>query len=150
MRKRTVILTVAGIAVIGAVGAGFSLRNRTGAEQVVEVEPVARRTVVQTVNATGKIQPVTQVNISADVSAKITRLLVEEGDWVEKGQLLVELDRENHVAAVESAEANLRVANSNVDLARENMLKSEKDHERTVQLFEKDLESQATLDTTYG
>lgn len=83
-------------------------------------------------NATGKIQPVTQVNVSADVSAKITRLLVQEGDWVEKGQLLVELDRENHVAAVESTEASLRVAESNVDLARENMLKAENDHERTT------------------
>ena len=57
---------------------------------------------------TGRIQPVTQVNISADVSAKITRLAVKEGDWVEKGQFLLELDRERYVAEVESAEANLR------------------------------------------
>lgn len=150
MRKRTIIFTVVGIAVIGVAGVGMSLKNRTGGELQVEIEPVGRRTVTQTVNATGKIQPVTQVNISADVSAKITRLLVEEGDWVEKGQLLVELDRENHVAAVESAEANLRVAASNVDLARENMIKAQKDHERTEQLFEKKLESQATLDSTYA
>ncbi len=150
MRKRPVILTVAGIAVIAAIVVGFNLKNRAGDDQVVEVEPVARRTVTQTVNATGKIQPVTQVNISADVSAKITRLSVKEGDWVEKGQLLVELDRERYVAAFESAEANLRVAESNVDLARENMLKAQKDHERTSQLFEKNLESQATLDSTYA
>jgi len=150
MRKRPVILTVVGVAVVAATVGGFSLKNRAGDDQIVEVEPVARRTVVQTVNATGKIQPVTQVNISADVSAKIIHLSVEEGDWVEKGQLLVELDRENHVASVESAEASLRVAKSNVNLARENMLKAEKDHERTLQLFEKKLESQATLDTAYA
>lgn len=150
MRKSRIIFSVAGIAVVGAIVVAVSLKNRTTQDQVVEVEPVGRRTVVQTVNATGKIQPVTQVNISADISAKITRLLVEEGDWVEKGQLLVELDRENHAAAVESAEANHRVAQSNVDLARENMLKAQKDHERTEQLFEKNLESQATLDTTYA
>ena len=82
MRKRPVILTVIGIAVIAATVVGFRLKNRSGDGQVVEVEPVARRTVVQTVNATGKIQPVTQVNISADVSAKITSLSVVEGDWV--------------------------------------------------------------------
>ncbi len=62
---------------------------------------------MQTVNATGKIQPMIQVNISADVSAKITRLEVEEGQWVEQGTLLVELDRERYLASVESAEANL-------------------------------------------
>ncbi|MCK5378004.1 MAG: efflux RND transporter periplasmic adaptor subunit [Acidobacteria bacterium] len=150
MRKRPVILTVIGIAVIAATVVGFRLNNRSGDGQVVEVEPVARRTVVQTVNATGKIQPVTQVNISADVSAKITSLSVVEGDWVEKGQLLIELDRERYVAAVESTEANLRVAEANVVLARENMVKAQKDHERTAQLFEKSLESQATLDTTYA
>jgi len=150
MRKRPVILTVVGIAVIAAIVIGFSLKNRASDELTVEIEPVARRTVTQTVNATGKIQPVTQVNISADVSAKITSLSVEEGDWVEKGQLLVELDRERYVAALESSEANLRVAQANVVLARENMIKAQKDHERTSQLFEKNLESQATLDTTYA
>ncbi|MEN8165037.1 MAG: efflux RND transporter periplasmic adaptor subunit, partial [Acidobacteriota bacterium] len=150
MWKRRVILSIVGIVVMAAVAVGFGVRNRTSDDLTVEVEPVGRRTVTQTVNATGKIQPVTQVNISADVSAKITRLSVEEGGWVEKGQLLVELDRERYVAAFESGEANLRVAEANVDLARENMLKAQKDHERTSQLFEKNLESQATLDTTYA
>jgi len=150
MRKRRAILSVIAVVIIAAVVVGFSLRNRKSDTQAVEVEAIARRTVVQTVNATGRIQPVTQVNISADVSAKITRLPVEEGDWVEKGKLLVKLDSERYVAAVESGEANLRVAQANVDLARENMIKAQKDHERTTQLFERNLESQATLDSTYA
>ncbi len=150
MRKRPVIFTVAGIGVITAIVVGFNLKNRTSSELTVDIEQVGLRTVIQTVNATGKIQPVTQVNISADVSAKITHLSVKEGDWVEKGQLLVELDRERYVAALESSEANLRVAEANVVLARENMIKAQKDHDRTSQLFEKNLESQAALDTTYA
>ncbi len=150
MRKRRVVFALLAVLVIAAVTIGFSLRKRGADAQAVEVEPVTRRTIVQTVNATGKIQPVTQVNISADVSAKITRITVKEGDWVEKGALLVELDRERYVAATESAEANLRVAEAQVDLAKENMVKASKDHERTSQLFAKDLESQAALDTTYA
>jgi HlyD family secretion protein len=90
------------------------------------------------------------VNISADVSAKITHLGVEEGDWVEKGQLLLELDRERYVASVESAQASLNAALANVNLARENMNKAVKDHDRTQQLHQQELESEASLDTSYA
>jgi len=101
-------------------------------------------------SATGKVQPMIQVNISADVSAKITRLDVEEGQWVEQGTLLVELDSERYLAAVESAEANLSAAQANANLARENMIKAEKDYERTKELFNRKLESQSVLDSVYA
>jgi HlyD family secretion protein len=140
-----------GVVVVVAIIAFASLGRNGGDKGVaVEVEPVGKRTVIQTVTATGKIQPMIQVNISADVSAKITQLGVEEGDWVEKGTLLVELDRERYVAAVDSAEANLRAGQAQANLARENMIKAEKDYERTRQLYEKNLESQAVLDTMYA
>jgi HlyD family secretion protein len=116
----------------------------------VELEPVASRQVVQTVTGTGKIQPMVQVKISADVSAKITRLEVKEGEWVEQGTLLVELDREAYLAAVESSEANLSAAQAGTNLARENMVKAEKDYARTKELFERSLESQAVLDSMYA
>ena len=150
MKKRNVVIPTVLVLVVAAVSIAFSLREHHGDELTVQVQPAERRTIVQKVTATGKIQPVTQVNISADVSAKITRLTVKEGDWVEKGTLLVELDRERYVAAVESAEASLRAAEANANLARENMVKAEKDWERTDQLFAKHLESQAMLDTAYA
>jgi HlyD family secretion protein len=75
------------------------------------------------------------VNISADISAKIIVLPVEEGDWVEKGQLMVRLDQERFVATVERAEANLRSTESNALLAKENMLKAEKDYQRARGAF---------------
>jgi len=100
------------------------------------------------VSATGRIQPKTQVNISADVSAKITRLPAAEGDWVEKGTLLVELERERYLAAVESAEANLRVAQANAVVTRENRIKAEKDFARIKELYDRELETQAQLDAT--
>lgn len=116
----------------------------------VQTAKVERQKIVETVTATGRIQPKTQVKISADVAAKITNLPVKEGDWVEQGQLLVQLDRERFQAAVESAEANLRSNESNAVLARENLTKAEKDYQRTRELFEQNLESQAALDQTYA
>ena len=148
--KKVLLIGLPILAVV--VIAGFTLASRSrGVEGIeVETEGVARRQVVQTVTATGKVQPMIQVNISADVGAKITRLEVEEGEWVEQGTLLVELDRERYLAAVESAEANLSAAQANANLARENMIKAEKDFERTKELFDRNLESQSVLDSVYA
>ena len=88
----------------------------------------------------------TQIRISADVSAKIIALHVEEGEAVEEGQLLVELDRERFEAAVESAEALVRSAESNARLNQQNMLKAEKDYDRSRDVVSRKLESQAVLD----
>jgi len=150
-RKRfPILIVVVLIAVAAAIAAEWIASHREPKGLEVETEPIGRRQVVETVTATGKIQPMTQVNISADVSAKITHLAVKEGDWVEKGQLLLELDRERYVAAVESAEANLNAALANVNLARENMIKTGKDYGRSQQLHEQSLESEAALDTSYA
>jgi HlyD family secretion protein len=150
MSKKRVIIGVIVVAVVGVIALASLGHNRGEEGITVEIEPVGRQTVVQTVTATGKIQPMTQVNISADVSAKITRLDVNEGDWVDNGAFLLQLDRERYVAAVESAQANLSAALAQVNLARENMIKVQKDYERTQQLFEKNLESQANLDSMYA
>jgi HlyD family secretion protein len=150
MTKKRVLLGLLAIVVVAVVVVTALGRNRGDDGLAVEVAAVDRTTVVQTVTATGKIQPMVQVNISADVSAKIIRLGVDEGDWVEKGALLVELDSERYLAEVESQEANLSAAQAQANLARENMVKAEKDYERSRQLFNSSLESQATLDTMYA
>jgi HlyD family secretion protein len=150
MTKKHVLLGLLAVAIVAVVVVTALGRNRGDDGLAVEVAAVDRSTVVQTVTATGKIQPMVQVNISADVSAKITRLGVDEGDWVEKGTLLVELDRERYVAEVESQQANLSAAQAQANLVRENMIKAEKDYERSRQLFDRSLESQAALDSMYA
>ena len=81
-----VILAIAG-------GVTFQLTKKEENKGIeVEIAKVELATIIQKVNATGKIQPKTKVNISADVSAKITRLEVKEGDWVEKEQTAVPYD----------------------------------------------------------
>jgi HlyD family secretion protein len=144
---KTKFIVMVGGLLIAAVAGAVMLSN--GEEELLEVQtaPVALETIVQKVNATGRIQPKTQVRISADVSAKIVSLHVEEGQWVEEGQLLVELDRERYEAAVESAEANVRSAQSNARLVQQNMLKAEKDYDRASDIVARKLESQSVLDT---
>lgn len=145
--KKKILWICATVVLAGGTLAAISA-NR-GKEILPEVQTghVEQRKIIQKVNATGKIQPKTQVKISADVSAKIVELFVEEGDWVEQGQLLAKLDSEQYKAAVESAEANVRSAGANAKLVRENMLKSEKEFDRARELVSRKLESQAALDT---
>ena len=136
-----------GAALAVAAIAAVVVSNRGEELEEVQTATVERQRIVQKVNATGRIQPKNQVKISADVSAKITRLGVEEGDWVEEGQFLVELDRERHLAQVESAEANVRSAQSEANLVRENMIKTSKEYDRSSELVRRGLESQSVLDT---
>lgn len=146
MKRKTVFIVV-GILIAG--GAAGALMMGDGEEELLEVQTatVNLETIVQKVNATGRIQPKTQVRISADVSAKIIALHVEEGQFVQEGELLVELDRERFEAAVESAEANVRSAQSNARLNERNMQKAEKDFDRSRDIVARNLESQAVLDS---
>ena len=92
MKKKTIV--IAGIALVAvAVVAGLALRSRGEKPLEVQTAQAGSNEVVQKVTATGKVQPKTQVKISADVSARIIRLGVEDGQRIEKGQFLVELDR---------------------------------------------------------
>ena len=146
--SKKLIITLLVVVVLAAVVVtlGFKFRQKESPGIEVESEVVGRTRIVQTVTATGRIQPKTQVNISADVSAKITRLGVAEGDWVQQGALLVELDSERLSASVESAEANERVAQANADVSLENMKKAEKDLVRARDLHRSGLETEAQLE----
>ena len=146
MKRKTLVIGIAALCAVAAAGA-VVIGNKDEALLEVLTAEVGRETIVQKVNATGRIQPKTQVRISADVSAKIIALHVKEGQWVEKGDLLVELDRERYLAAVERAEANVRSAQANAKLVLQNRNKAEKDHDRTRDLIARKLESQSAMDT---
>jgi HlyD family secretion protein len=145
--NRRLLWVGAAIVVVGGVAAVIVVKNRQQKALVVQTAKVSRQEIVQKVSATGKIQPKTQVKISADVSGKIKRLGVVEGAWVEKGAFLVELDRERFVAAVESAEAAVRSAQANATLVRQNMERAQKDYARSKELLSKSLEAQSDFDT---
>lgn len=150
MSKKKMIWIGSGILLVVVVIMISAMKNGESDAIKVQTAKVEHQKIVETVASTGEIQPETQVKISADVAAKITRLEVKEGDWVEKGQFLVGLDRERYLASVESAEANLRSAEANANLVKENMIRTEKDYNRMKELFEKNLDSQANLEQAYA
>ncbi|MGN6151872.1 MAG: efflux RND transporter periplasmic adaptor subunit [Lysobacteraceae bacterium] len=114
----------------------------------VQVEQAHRAAIEQRVRATGKIQSSIQVKISADISAKITRLLVKEGDQVEKGQLLVELDGTRRGASLASQQALLNVAQDEARLALAKKKLAESRLERDKRMFARQLISRDSLDAT--
>ncbi len=147
MKKKWLLIGAASLVVVGTVATGAVLRGRGDKGLEVQTAKADRQKIVQKVSATGKIQPRTQVKISADVSAKIRTLSVVEGQWVEKGALLVALDRERYIAAVESAEANVSSAQANATLVRQNMERAGREFARSQELLSKGLESQSAFDT---
>lgn len=147
--KRKAIIGLSVIAIIVVII--VIMANKNGNHKtIVQTEVAGKQNIVEVVTATGKIEPRTRVKISADVAAKIIHLAVKEGEWVEKGDLLVRLDQERYVAAFEQSEANFRSAIANANLANENLLKAEKDFKRTKTLVDQDLESRATYDQAYS
>ncbi len=146
MKKKWIVIGAAAlVVVVGSVGA-VSMKGRGQKAPEVQTGKVSRQKIVQKVSGTGKIQPKTQVKISADVSARINKLAVVEGQHVEKGQLLVELDRERYLAMVESGEANVRSATSQATLVKQNMLQAEREFNRTKEMMNQKLTSQSVYD----
>jgi HlyD family secretion protein len=93
--------------------------------EVVEVQTSARRDLVETVSASGKIQPQKEVSIQSEVSGLITQLLVKEGDQVTAGQLLVVINPDVYQSALSRAEAGFNSARSNLSSARARLLQAE-------------------------
>jgi HlyD family secretion protein len=146
MKKKWILIGgVALVVIAGSVGM-ISMKSRGPKAPEVQTGKVSRQKIVQKVSGTGKIQPKTQVKISADVSARINKIAVVEGQHVEKGQLLVELDRERYSAMVESGEANVRSATANATLVKQNMMQAEREFNRTKEMMNQKLTSQSVYD----
>ncbi|MGH2566747.1 MAG: efflux RND transporter periplasmic adaptor subunit, partial [Bacteroidota bacterium] len=137
-KKKIIIFSVIGVALVVLTLLVILGSNR---ETVftVQTETVERRTITQTVSATGKIQPEVQVKINAEVSGEIIDLPVREGQRVKKGQLLARIKPDAYQAQVERAEAALGIT-------RANLQKTEADFKRVSELFEKKLVSDSDMD----
>jgi HlyD family secretion protein len=144
--KKIIFWAVVALLVLG-VGAAIVKSALAEKKVTVYTRPVERKTIVQAVSASGKIQPVVKVEISAYVSAEITNLPVQEGQRVKQGDLLVELDsmryqatRDGYGAAVTAAQSQLKLAQINLDQAK-------RDHDRVENLHRQGLASKADIET---
>src|SRR3954470_4056908 len=103
----------------------------------VTTEKASRRTIVQTVSATGKIQPETEVKISPEVAGEIIDLPVDDGKPVKKGDLLVRIKPDTYKALLEQQEAAISAAKATNLQMRATMLKTEQDIKRAEDMFAK-------------
>ncbi len=113
----------------------------------VETAPAQVRTVTQRVTASGKIRPEVEVKISSDVSGEIVFLELEEGDLVQQGQLLVQIQADVYAAQREQARAGLLQAQADVARAQAEMIRAEDDLDRKRMLAERGVIAQMELET---
>ncbi|MEO0082191.1 MAG: efflux RND transporter periplasmic adaptor subunit [candidate division WOR-3 bacterium] len=107
-RTRTLLIAI-GAAVVLALVVVLNLKRPAPSESVT-AETVKYGSIVSVVSATGKLRAQSQVNLQAQVMGTVNRLLVEEGDWVEKGDLLLELDRKTYEAQLVLARSSFEQA----------------------------------------
>jgi HlyD family secretion protein len=105
----------------------------------VTTDKAIRKTIVQTVSATGKVQPELEVKISPEVAGEIIELPVEDGKEVKKGDLLVRIRPDSYKALVEQQEAAISAAKATNLQQKATMMKTEQDFKRAEDLFNKKL-----------
>jgi HlyD family secretion protein len=144
MKKILIILGICGV-----IAAVVAIVVISMAEDTVSVNKrrIEIKTVVQSVTASGKIQPVLKVDISAYVSGEIVELPVEEGQSVKKNDLLCSLDSTRYKASRDQLFAAKTAAGSQVSVARANLAKAKRDYERAVKLHKKELISDEYLES---
>ena len=122
---------------------------RRGSEKAlgVQISKVTKGTITSTVRAPGKIRPESKVEISASLPGQVVNLPVHEGQWVEQGQLLLQLDKAEYVAQVEQRKAMLGNAKASLSLAQASLGQAKAVYERKKTLSEKNLASPEELES---
>jgi HlyD family secretion protein len=121
------LIAITAIIVLTAMRSGNKATN-------VRIEPVQRRDLIASVTASGNVTPQTKVDLSSDITGKIVRLDVKEGQMVSKGQFLLQIDPQEAQANVQRAEAALSAAKAAAAQARASLLQAQKSYERSMEI----------------
>ena len=150
-RKKALIILAVVIVFAAVVAANFYFKRETGVS--VNAETLRTRDLESLVSASGKIQPKTQVNISANTTGRVTRLAVEEGQRVKAGQFLLEIDPrslegqlQRGEASVAAAQSSLQQAYTNVEQARANLELAQQTLKRQQDLWKDGLTTKQDLE----
>lgn len=127
-------IAVAVLAALGAGGVFFKKQQEKNKATEVRMEPVGRKDLVAAVTASGKIEAETKVDISADVTGRILKIAVKEGDLVTKGQFLIQIDPAQFEGAVNRNEALLSSSQASLVQAQANRDQSLRQLDRTREL----------------
>src|SRR3954468_17773326 len=157
--KKRVLAAAAVVLVLAGGAWGFATLNGASTNiDASKIGTVERGTMVRSVVATGKVEPITKVEIKSKANGIIEHLFVDVDNVVQPGQVLAELDRENLTARLRQARANLQAAEAANEGAQAQLKKDEiqaespdvafakRNAERAQQLFDQKLVSLSNLD----
>ncbi|MBZ9729538.1 efflux RND transporter periplasmic adaptor subunit [Salegentibacter sp. JZCK2] len=149
MKKKTLFIII-GIAlaliVLLIVGKKAGWFGKSGNFKEVEITKIEPINIIETVSATGKIQPEIEVKLSSEVSGEIIELPIVEGQAVEKGDLLVRVNPDIYQSSVNRAQAGLETSRANYAQAEASLKQAEANYNRNKSLFEKGVISKAEWD----
>ena len=161
-RKRLYIGAAVGVVVLGGAAGFATLKGTAAAVDASHLATVERGTMVKSVVATGKVEPITKIEIKSKANGIIKVLNADIDRAVNAGDILVELDREQLAAALRGAEANLQAARASLEGAeaqlKKNVVEAEgpdeqfarRAYERAKVLFEQRLIPQSSLDDAHS
>ena len=143
---------IAGAVVLGLLLV-FKLAGKKDGAEKVAVEKSAKRTIIESVNASGKVYPEVEVKISPDISGEVTELTVEEGDSVRRGQILARiyadiyaLQRDEAAARVNQTSATVDNGTAALDALQTAVSQAQLVYDRNKKLFEDKVISKAELE----
>ena len=136
-QKTKIIISVIALLVLGTAASIQASRGRTSGVEV-RTEEIELRDLVEVVTASGNIRALRTVDVSSEVSAKVSELLVDEGEDVLRGQILLRLEPDQYRAAVARTEASLAQARAGQTQQEANLLQAERDLNRLLALRARD------------
>ncbi len=151
MSRKTllIILTFVVVLVIGLIiGKKAGWFGKDGNLKEVEISKIEKLTIVETVAATGKIQPEVEVKLSSEVSGEIIDLPIKEGQQVKKGDLLVRINPDIIQSGLNRSQAALENVRAGLRQAEASLKEAKLSYDRNKELFNKGVISKAEWDTS--
>jgi HlyD family secretion protein len=127
---KTAIIVVAAIAIVSTLAFSASKRGNKAVE--VRIEPVQKRDLVSSVTASGQVRPQLKVDVASDVSGRIMKLSVKEGQMVTAGQFLLQIDPAQAQANVDRSEAVVASSKAQLAQAVASFDQAKKSYDRTA------------------
>lgn len=134
-------------AIVVVLALPFFFRGGTGGAKQVEVEKVDSRAIRASILASGNLVFREQAQLSPEVIGKVRAVLVQEGDQVEKGQIVLQLDEQVYAAEVAQQEANVRQQRINIDRQTLNLETQQRQWNRSRELHQRKLLDDNSFDS---
>jgi HlyD family secretion protein len=144
-RKARIIAVSAAVVVIAGVVAGSVIRDRRS-KVTVQTQKVGREDLISQVSASGEVKPKKFVNISANVSGRITNLYIVEGERVKKGQVLARIDSTRFEAGERQSAAALEAARADLQRAEADLANAKSAFDRARQMRDDKLIAESAFD----